>query len=273
MLGIDGKEMILSDSLQSIISEEVSLLSKEEEYDLSPQRRLDIYNSIGPYTTSDKNSWFENIGSSTPFIPSRADRVRIRVSMLTAQKVLPLWEAACRETDLNFAKKDSFYHLQRKERKYLKARIRKSIEHVSVHHVPRKFVVNHITEMGNLMFNRQVRDFSAFKEEANEWWQMYPRPERMGREYCVKWACQEYLYETLGWNRFFEEIRIYTTENEEIAAHRHTDAPAGHALIAYAGVFDPLNPGFDNEKRRDFWRWWLTETIPRAWQLEPEESI
>jgi hypothetical protein len=264
--------MHLHHTVQDIIREELTFLEDNSAYDLDPQRRMDIYRALGPLSVTDKQAWFAHIKAKAPPHLTSADRVRLRIAMLTAHKVVPLWQTACQETEANFTEHEDPEEIQRQEQEYLVQRRQTAIEHISVYDVPRAFTATHIMEMAGRMFSGEVLDYVAFASEANEWWQIYPRPEGMEREYCIKWACQEYLYETLGWSQHFQDLRVYDTDDPEVVAYDHTEAPAGYAVLAYAGVFQGATPGFDDDKRRAFWRWWLAEAIPFAWRLEHETS-
>jgi hypothetical protein len=73
----------------------------------------------------------------------------------------------------------------------------------------------------------------------------------MEREFCIKWAAQDALYEALGW-----------TENSD-------EAPAEYALYALAGIFEGEDIRhrrwrLDEDKAHEFWTWWLSEAIPLA---------
>jgi hypothetical protein len=105
--------------------------------------------------------------------------------------------------------------------------------------------------MAELALKSEVHDFAAFRHEANEWWVIYGRPEQMEREFFIKWAAQNALYEAIGWINY------------------NSDPPAQNALYAFAGIFE--GQGADNRtctldasKEREFWIWWLTEAIPQA---------
>lgn len=105
--------------------------------------------------------------------------------------------------------------------------------------------------MAELALAGRIYDYIAFCHAANEWWQIYPRPEKMEWEFYIKWAAQEALYAALGWLRHDPE------------------PPAEHASIAFAGTFEGKTFQtrrciMDKEKQREFWIWWLSEAIPHA---------
>ncbi|MGE5249394.1 MAG: hypothetical protein ACM3QS_04195 [Bacteroidota bacterium] len=105
--------------------------------------------------------------------------------------------------------------------------------------------------MAELVLEGGIDDYGAFRRQANEWWQIYPRPERMEREFCIKWAAQDALYEAVGW------------------IDRSNEVPAEYALYAFAGIFEGQDIRhrrwrLDENKAHEFWVWWLSEAIPLA---------
>jgi hypothetical protein len=63
----------------------------------------------------------------------------------------------------------------------------------------------------------------------------------------------------------FDVIEITEQETDWELDPLASDA-AGWAAIAYAGA--TWQPGSSSGKRKEFWEWWLKETIPQSWRLE-----
>ncbi|OAI40995.1 hypothetical protein AYO40_00505 [Planctomycetaceae bacterium SCGC AG-212-D15] len=173
--------------------------------------------------------------------------MRARIALVVGRKVAPLWPQACFETEAHFGEKWP----EERDETYLADRSAKPIELISVRDVPRAFVPLHILEMADVALSMRVHDWKAFRNEANEWWEIYGRPEGMEREFFIKWAAQESLYESIGWNSLAPK------------------APSEHALYAYAGVFygEGVDNGryrMDKDKEREFWVWWLSKAIVDA---------
>jgi hypothetical protein len=254
----------LPESAQQTIDNELERLSGDSNFDLYPQCRIDLYRALGP-SSAEKGS-----RRKSPYKPTLADRVRTRIALFTARKVIPLWEAACRETDANFANETGREDEEKElEDAYAKEGAQKHIEAISVYDVPRACCPAHIMEMAEMAFRGDIEDYDAFTDNANEWWQIYGRPEGMERECFIKWAAQDALYEALGWNDYSLGLRYHVyAEDERVLAAYHPSAPGGYGLLAFAGIFDHERFRFDCEKRREFWRWWLGEAIPRAWNSE-----
>lgn len=53
---------------------------------------------------------------------------------------------------------------------------------------------------------------------------------------------------------------------DDIISYHRVDF-ASEAVKAYTCVSDDSTTYFDPAKRVEFWKWWLTEAIPQAWQL------
>jgi hypothetical protein len=259
----------LLDSVQCITAGELQRLTEEPNFDLHPQRRIDLYLSLGPSSGKITSS---SSSLAAPAQPTTADRVRTRLALLTAEKVIPLWEIACRETDANFADHQNLRRLEEereRERNYESQRRTKHIAQISVYDVPRACCPVHILELAELVFQGRFDHLEELTDQAGEWWQIYPRPEDMERECFIKGAAQEALYQALGWTKFSTDLPIDAPLDDVIGmANWHPDGPAGKALLANAGIFKREGFRFDTNKRREFWRWWLAEAIPQAWTLE-----
>jgi len=245
--------MQISDSAQALINKELEQLVKSSEYSLQPQTRITIYEALG-YSNVEHDRVLEDArnSNSLPHL-SLADLCRAHIALATARKVAPLWDIACQESEVFFKQQDwqDKHEDQHQEEIYLRRRKTEPIENISVYEVPRAFVPSHILEMAESALTGNIQNYDAFQHEANEWWQIYGRPEHMEREYFIKWATQDALYETIGW----------VTYNHE--------PPAENALYAFAGVFE--GAGFndrrcimDKNKEREFWLWWLSEAIPQS---------
>lgn len=185
---------------------------------------------------------------------SVADRVRARIALRTARRVETLWRQACLETEANFSERQDPSEVRQQEETYLAQRKQKHLEHISVYDVPRAFIPSHILEMAEVALRGEIHDDGAFIQEANEWWQMYGRPEQMEREFCIKWAAQDALYEAIGWAKY------------------NYEPPAENALYAFAGVFEGgfRRQALDEKRQQEFWVWWLSGAIPQALADERE---
>jgi hypothetical protein len=245
--------MQIPEAAQVLINNELRQLAGSTGYSLPAQSRIEIYAALGASNFTDEVLEEARENHSLPHL-SAADRVRAQVALITARKVVPLWEAACRETELFFTQEEWQMMLeeQKRENVYLRRRKNEPIEMISVYEVPRAFTLSHILEMAELaLAGSGIHDVGAFRREANEWWEIYQRPERMEREFCIKWAAQDALYEAIGWIQ-----------------HGH-EAPAEDALYAFAGIFEGEDVRhrrwrLDKKKAHDFWVWWLSEAIPLA---------
>lgn len=242
---------VIPDVAQALIEVELKLLTYSARYSVPKDKRVEIYAALGPSSVMDEKMLDEARKKKVLLTLSAADRVRARIALITAIKVEKLWQQACLETDANFSEHQDQAEINQNEVEYLAQRKQKPIEHISVYKVPRAFVPSHILTMTELALTGEINDIAAFRYEANEWWGIYGRPEEMEREFFIKWAAQDALYEAIGWIR------------------HNSDPPAENALYAFAGVFE--GKGFhnrlwtiDEKKQQEFWVWWLTEAIPQA---------
>lgn len=245
--------MQIPDSAKALINNELQQFARSSRYSLPPQTRIEIYSALGPSNVNDYSVLDEAHDSSSLPHLSVADRVRANIALITARKVVPLWEFACQESELFFKEQDwqDKYEDQRQEEIYLRRRKDQPIEAISVYEVPRAFIPFHILEMAESASTGNIQDYIAFQRQANEWWQIYGRPELIEREFFIKWAAQDALYETIGWIKYNHE------------------PPAENALYAFAGMFegksfDKRSYTLDENKQHEFWIWWLSEAITQA---------
>ena len=246
-------------SLKRAIDSELIYLDQEITYDIPEEKLIQIYRLLGPTCNQShqERRYKDNYRGHPPL--TQGDRVRTRIAIATAWKVIPLWEIACKETDTTFTEQDwkDAAEEQRKEKGYLERLSPETIETFCVYNdIPRRYVPSHLMQMTEIALAQTMKDIDAFTNQAGEWWQIYPRPEDCEREFFIKWTVQEALYEALAWEKYWQ------------------DPPAQHAVRAYAGIFDgerfhyTRQMEWDYPKRNEFWRWWLTEAIPAAWELE-----
>jgi hypothetical protein len=243
--------MPVPSKVQQLIDIEVAQLDANPDWIVRPEKRVAIYYAFGSSKAS--ASGFAQNALKIGIVPdlSAADRVRARIALAAARRVTPLWDAACQEADANFDEIDQLIEDDQNEATYLAQRQSQPIELMSIYKVPRAYIASHILEMAELALHNQVRDYAALAQEANECWQLYGRPERLEREYFIKWAAQDALYEAIGW------------------AGNNPQAPAEHAILAYAGEFGGgdfwhRTLAMNKERERQFWRWWLEEAIAEA---------
>jgi hypothetical protein len=263
--------MALPNTTQSLVTEALAQFHNNLQFDFHPQQRIEIYRSLGPSWAPTRTVNYQVLqGTNRPQL-LLGDLARAEIALVTAKKVLPLWTMACEETDSNFG--ESLPQDEVEQQRYLARRQMQPIESISVYEVPKRFVPSHILEMTELVLGGQVHDWEVCRVQANEWWQIYPRPEKFEREYLIKWAAQEALYAALCWQEPFEE---HYTEFERYAqgleprrasllANWEIISPCGQAALAYAGQFDDGTTQIDEQKWREFWLWWLKEAIPQAW--------
>lgn len=234
-----------SQDIVGIVNAELRRFAASADNSLDPDVRFKLYESFGPSNFNDTALVLARQNRQLPAL-SIGDRARTHASLLIARKVAVNWRLACEETDSNFAEREPQADIRRQEDAYRVLRQTRHLEHVSVYDVPRSSVPFHILEMTEAVLNGTVRDSAAFRGEANEWWQIYGRPEQMEREFFIKWAAQDALYEAIGFGR--------------------AEPPAENAQFAFAGIFegrefDERRMHLDPAKQREFWLAWLSEII------------
>lgn len=196
--------------------------------------------------------------------------MRTQIALQTSYKIASLWNEACKETDAYYKKEGhGGADLENQEEDYLYLLEVKPIEEINVFRVPRSKLPVHIISMAKIALKQTWLDYQQFSHQSNELWGLYGRPEGAWREYFIKWGIQEALYEALTWRRYLFDIDSITEDTDDLTrAYNHEKAPAGKALLAYAGMFQKSNFHFDKNKLREFWKWWLAEAIPEAWKIE-----
>ncbi len=265
--------MKLPVDIEKFVNSHVAQLVDNPTYDLPPVERVELFRLIGPSAGRSSGISLQLAGPKRLPILTAADRIRARMGIIAAQKVSTLWDAACAETDNLHADRSDRENLVSDHQTYLRELLHSSVDEFSVFRVPRSYIPQHILAMAELALQGKVDNVESFLVEANEWWEIYGRPEFFPREYCIKWAAQEALYLSLLWQQYVPEqghddsIQVADSSDH---FNRHIEAPAGCAMAAFAGVFDGDNPSFDTNKRREFWLWWLTWAIPFAFTLEDE---
>jgi hypothetical protein len=243
--------MQVPELVRNLLDAELRQLAISSQHSITPRSRREIYEALGPSSVTDERILDEARENNTLPILSAADRVRARIALSAARKVEGLWSQACLETEANFTERQDPAEIWQEEETYLALRSQKRFEQISVYEVPRKCTPTHILEMAELVLRGEIRDPAALRQEANEWWQIYGRPEEMEREYFIKWAAQDALYQAIGWINY------------------ESAPPGRNALYAFAGIFEGVGADnrkwtLDESKQREFWIWWLTEAIPQA---------
>ncbi|MCK6463151.1 MAG: hypothetical protein L6Q29_05050 [Candidatus Pacebacteria bacterium] len=238
--------MEIPEIAQALINNELQTLLKSSEYSLSPQTRVEIYEALGVSNFSYNKIVDETLNSDPLPNLSIGDLSRVQISLTVARKVAMLWGLACQESDLHFKRERD----KSEEEIYLHRLKSEPIENIP--DIPRAFVPSHILEMAERALAGNIQNYRTLRFEANELWLMYPRPEQVEREFFIKWATQDALYEVIGWKKY-----------------NYDEPPAEDALYAFAGIFEGNDfhnrrCRLDKNKEHEFWHWWLSEAIPQS---------
>lgn len=247
----------LPSTTQTLIAD--ALRALEAEANLPPRTRAAVLRSLGPGGAPQ---------SGARRLPALAfaDRVRARVARQAAERVLPLWQTALDETVARYGRDEAFEREERlRERVYREQRRSGPIEQISVYDVPRSAIAGHIMAMTDLAWRRAVADEAHFLAEAGEWWQVYPGGDAGAvREIAITWAAQESLDAITGRSSRRDDPPDAGADLFSMIAA----GPSEHAALAYADPQANEEQSVAPDKLRAFWRWWLTEAIPRAWHAE-----
>ena len=162
--------MQLPDIVQQMIRQELARLAANSDFDLHPQRRREITEALGPVGESgvDTMLGYQDTGDKCR-LPNltTADRVRARIALQAAEKVLPLWKIACAETDYFFKNRQRIWpelddllpynhntedvdEEELSEEEYTRQMVERPIWDISVYDVPRAFIPSHILRMAEV---------------------------------------------------------------------------------------------------------------------------
>jgi hypothetical protein len=92
--------MNLPPQLQTLLDHEIAAVQRAPDHALLPYRRLTMYDAFGPTFRSETYLDRIQILQAGRLPLTRADRVRARLAILTAQRVFPLWYTALEEVGL-----------------------------------------------------------------------------------------------------------------------------------------------------------------------------
>lgn len=80
-------------ALEALLQQEYQRVQRDPEHNLAPARRLLLYDALGPTAVAATPiAWVDQLRAG--MLPrTRADRVRARIALQTARRVLPIWDA------------------------------------------------------------------------------------------------------------------------------------------------------------------------------------
>lgn len=226
--------------------------------DLKLITRLEIYDSFGP--TFSPADYFERIVllQQGNHRLTTADRIRSRLAIITAEKVLPIWEVKLDEHDA-----DTFVESKSSSGDHFWQRL--------VLSVPPRDLPNHIVSVANYILDRERVDIKFVFEQLGEYheflgWSL-GNTEMSERAGC---AAYEALEQTLGLGPFNKLPIDSSTTDEDLS---WWGAAAVEAMKAYSGVLsDTGSLLIDRTKRKEFWLWWLMDGIPQAWEEDNNDN-
>lgn len=239
---------------QSLITHYLELVQKEPKHNLDALARLKLYESFGPSTIGlalpssigiSREQYYEYLRNRL-LNYTVADRALGWLGVLSAKKVLPVWERVWQQIEVE-------PDLQTKPQDILE--------------VAEKLLLNDLD-----LSNSVIELFCEFNIA-------------MSIHLCVTYDVANsfktayYVLEKIIWG--LHTLNPTLPENNQECYDRDNDFVL-RALEAYS-VIDPNLPGehyapnalpikFDLPKRLEFWEWWLSEAIPQAWELAQQSA-
>lgn len=220
--------MTLPSALQSVIHRALDAMRTHSQHQLLPVYRLPIYQAIrGIY------------GTATP------DRLRARLGIATARRVLPLWHAA-----MPFDPPDDE-------------------SGVETNRLPDYFL-----ELAEQACQANA-DLETIKYAVADYWyvvgnigaEIFLRPEATNGP--LFYACYaldtayKALHETLGYE-LLGHSQQWERHTDDTLPRSVCDAASSAVIALSGGGEERSGPPVNIEKRRAFWEWWLLEALPIA---------
>jgi hypothetical protein len=206
------------------------------EHQLLPVERLPIYRTMRTLT-----------GEMVP------DLVRARLGMLTARRVLPLWQAAMPlyppDNEPGPAAEDLPDYFLGLAQQALQSGA--DLEAIRTELGTYWYVVGNI-EL-EIFEAREVTDGPLFYAYYALDAAYLALQETMGRELLGRFH---------GWERM----------TDDVLPRSACDAASSAVIASSGGGEDPYGPPIDRVKRRAFWEWWLGEALPMAWNEASDEA-
>ncbi len=227
--------------------------------DLKPITRLEIYDSFG--STFSPVDYFERIELLQQGVHrlTFADRIRSRLAIITAEKVVPIWRAG-----LNDAV-ETLIHAENSSVKYFWQK--------SVYSLPLSELADHVISVAKYILARGDVDIHFIFKEMCEVHQIFGRSIGCTEIECrAGWAAYEGLEQTLGLGPYNELPIDESTTDEDLS---WGGAAGVEAMKSYSGILrdEYYLDTIDVYKRLEFWTWWLREAIPQAWNEESHNAL
>ena len=230
------KPPMLPPEVQTLCSHYLEQVRNHPHHHMSSKGRIEIYQAFGesarPNDLKDLAAEEEKAKNGS-LIFSQADKVLGYLSFLTAEKVVPIWQRARSQPD--GAENEELYG-----------------NPITVIEVGRKILQGTEPLKSSIELLAQYQANTFCFEEENKY--------ELEFVFATGAACEalETLYSGITL-MVATGAAFYEDAMKAFPPHDF----ASKAIIAYAG-FEEDNP---NEKRLEFWKWWLTEAIPQAWEL------
>ena len=224
--------MPIPSEVQKLIDSALVDVAAQPQRQLLPVRRLPIYRALQMAAG-----------------PGAAERVRGRLALLAACRVLPLWQAAMPI----YAEDDVDEHgvVANKLAEHFLARAEGVLRGTVDLDLVRKEDADYWYVVGNV----EVEIFEALEETDGP----------LFYAFFALDAAYKALHEALGYEQL-GRLKGWESHTDDTLPRFACDAASSAAIAASGGGDLDAGPPIDLPKRLEFWEWWLTSAIPAAWE-------
>jgi hypothetical protein len=234
-------ELALPTDLQKAIEDAYATLTKHPQHALLPIYRARVYAALGAVHYPEE-----------PLDP-HAHRTRVTLDLLTVQRVLPIWQA--QRPDFPWPQR-----LLEMAEGVLNGSVSMEAARAEADAVWALLEEGEDTYKGEVEEEAEEDSNGVSEEEAASEIAKFKGVSASALLVCD--AAVETLFVASGLFQF--DSPDFTEEMTDADVDPWSSDTAKWASTAYAGaVWDPSS---DPVMRKEFWEWWLTEAVPRAWQ-------
>lgn len=246
--------MSITEELRNVVESSLQKLRTHPNEQLKPNLRMGIYKAYGfsnygnPYAQSAQDLDEAN------FIRSKSDQAICWLSILTARKVLPIWEEAF--PTQNYKDEDADWY-------------------------------NSPTEMLQIAQNLLLADITnqeAIEKLCGVFYDVQVDEICTEKVYNVRAAANATLSIAIHGIGVIQQKYSFSQDNDSNVGYSSRDfaafAARAYSAIDYnaAGMWTQLNKSdfkpleYDLTRKKEFWEWWLSEAIPQSWELAHNSS-
>ena len=245
--------------LELLIKDYEDFLNESILNSLSPKSRFALYKAFGSssHPGSVKDLVKKVQTERVHLILTEADRAFGWLAVITAKKVLPTWESI----------------------------VHKEVQQLSTYSKNLVFIM--LSQAESVLLGK-VDAFTVFEKALHDEYYLGVANIEFNTNEKALWACYA-VYDALcaiflGTSALSHSLCINTEDQDTRRPRCHDFAKM--AVRAYSSIDENQmlsrrrlekigqykEVSFDPQKRRDFWKWWLNEAIPQAWELAQQSS-